>query len=210
MAMAVEAGVASDVSSRCNFEHFAQVNAPPDVFGILQAGGAFSGRYDLAKCSFSQSARGHFRLGLMPDPCFVQLCADAHSFMEFAETMRPMMSGCGSRVVDDYQDSDVSDSDSEVSDDDNPCVQVQFDISADDSEDELLDWYSSSSTVHVVGGTGSIDNNNCHNVSTDDALKTPISDDLMGCAFDRSEKPFDKSPVVSVEAFLEASRYERF
>merc|ERR1712232_620497 len=50
---------------------------------------------------------------------------------------------------------------------------------------------------------GNIDNKNCHIEFTGDTLKMPISDDLMGRAFNGSGKPIDKGPVVLAEDFLD-------
>merc|ERR1712117_504407 len=48
-----------------------------------------------------------------------------------------------------------------------------------------------------------IDNKNCHIEFTGDTLKMPISDDLMGRAFNGSGKPIDKGPAVLAEDFLD-------
>merc|ERR1712232_243847 len=54
-----------------------------------------------------------------------------------------------------------------------------------------------------MGGTSNIDNKNCHIEFTGDTLKMPISDDLMGRAFNGSGKPIDKGPMVLAEEFLD-------
>merc|ERR1712003_578319 len=51
-------------------------------------------------------------------------------------------------------------------------------------------------------GSG-IDNKHCHIEFTGDTLKMPISDDLMGRAFNGSGKPIDKGPMVLAEEFLD-------
>ena len=43
----------------------------------------------------------------------------------------------------------------------------------------------------------------CHIEFTGDTLKMPISDDLMGRAFNGSGKPIDKGPTVLAEDFLD-------
>merc|ERR1711976_709599 len=48
-----------------------------------------------------------------------------------------------------------------------------------------------------------IDNKHCHGELTGDTLKMPISDDLMGRAFNGSGKPIDKGPMVLAEEFLD-------
>merc|ERR1712039_721020 len=57
--------------------------------------------------------------------------------------------------------------------------------------------------VQVFEGTSNIDNKNCHIEFTGDTLKMPISDDLMGRAFNGSGKPIDKGPAVLAEEFLD-------
>jgi len=51
--------------------------------------------------------------------------------------------------------------------------------------------------VQVFEGTSNIDNKNCHIEFTGDTLKMPISDDLMGRAFNGSGKPIDKGLYLS-------------
>merc|ERR1712061_72133 len=57
--------------------------------------------------------------------------------------------------------------------------------------------------VQVFEGTSNIDNKNCHIEFTGDTLKMPISDDLMGRAFNGSGKPIDKGPSVVAEEVLD-------
>merc|ERR1711907_648800 len=57
--------------------------------------------------------------------------------------------------------------------------------------------------VQVFEGTSNIDNKDCHIEFTGDTLKMPISDDLMGRAFNGSGKPIDKGPAVLAEEFLD-------
>jgi vacuolar-type H+-ATPase subunit B/Vma2 len=57
--------------------------------------------------------------------------------------------------------------------------------------------------VQVFEGTSNIDNKHCHIEFTGDTLKMPISDDLMGRAFNGSGKPIDKGPAVLAEDFLD-------
>merc|ERR1711937_135524 len=57
--------------------------------------------------------------------------------------------------------------------------------------------------VQVFEGTSGIDTKHCHIEFTGDTLKMPISDDLMGRAFNGSGKPIDKGPNVLAEEFLD-------
>merc|ERR1711953_1572570 len=68
---------------------------------------------------------------------------------------------------------------------------------------QILEVNKKKAVVQVFEGTSNIDNKNCHIEFTGDTLKMPISDDLMGRAFNGSGKPIDKGPVVLAEDFLD-------
>merc|ERR1711976_660003 len=68
---------------------------------------------------------------------------------------------------------------------------------------QILEVNKKKAVVQVFEGTSNIDNKNCHIEFTGDTLKMPISDDLMGRAFNGSGKPIDKGPVVIAEEFLD-------
>merc|ERR1712178_188345 len=68
---------------------------------------------------------------------------------------------------------------------------------------QILEVNKKKAVVQVFEGTSNIDNKNCHIEFTGDTLKMPISDDLMGRAFNGSGKPIDKGPVVLAEEFLD-------
>ena len=52
----VEAASLAIYDTSCSFEKFARMTASRFVYAFLAAGGAFDGRYDLARCSLRQSA----------------------------------------------------------------------------------------------------------------------------------------------------------
>merc|ERR1712086_942731 len=68
---------------------------------------------------------------------------------------------------------------------------------------QILEVNKKKAIVQVFEGTSNIDNKNCHIEFTGDVLKMPISDDLMGRAFNGSGKPIDKGPAVLAEDFLD-------
>merc|ERR1712110_595745 len=68
---------------------------------------------------------------------------------------------------------------------------------------QILEVNKKKAIVQVFEGTSGIDNKNCHIEFTGDTLKMPISDDLMGRAFNGSGKPIDKGPTVLAEEFLD-------
>jgi len=68
---------------------------------------------------------------------------------------------------------------------------------------QILEVNKKKAVVQVFEGTSGIDNKNCHIEFTGDTLKMPISDDLMGRAFNGSGKPIDKGPIVMAEDFLD-------
>merc|ERR1711971_1318456 len=68
---------------------------------------------------------------------------------------------------------------------------------------QILEVNKKKAVVQVFEGTSGIDNKHCHIEFTGDTLKMPISDDLMGRAFNGSGKPIDKGPIVLAEDFLD-------
>merc|ERR1711935_848900 len=68
---------------------------------------------------------------------------------------------------------------------------------------QILEVNKKKAVVQVFEGTSGIDNKHCHIEFTGDTLKMPISDDLMGRAFNGSGKPIDKGPNVLAEDFLD-------
>ncbi|CAK0858567.1 unnamed protein product [Prorocentrum cordatum] len=66
---------------------------------------------------------------------------------------------------------------------------------------QILEVNKKKAVVQVFEGTSNIDNKNCHIEFTGDTLKMPISDDLLGRAFNGSGKPIDKGPAVLAEDF---------
>ncbi|CAL1137328.1 unnamed protein product [Cladocopium goreaui] len=68
---------------------------------------------------------------------------------------------------------------------------------------QILEVNKKKAVVQVFEGTSNIDNRDCHIEFTGDTLKMPISDDLMGRAFNGSGKPIDKGPAVLAEEFLD-------
>eukprot|EP00396_MALV-II-16_sp_LP-1_P000090 gene90-176_t len=68
---------------------------------------------------------------------------------------------------------------------------------------QILEVNRKKAVVQVFEGTSGVDTKNCHIEFTGDILKMPISDDLMGRAFNGSGKPIDKGPPVLAEDFLD-------
>lgn len=67
---------------------------------------------------------------------------------------------------------------------------------------QILEVNKKRAVVQVFEGTTGIDVKNSHVEFTGDILKMPISDDLMGRAFNGSGKAIDKGPPVLAEDFL--------
>eukprot|EP00392_Amoebophrya_sp_AT5.2_P007916 g7935.t1 len=67
---------------------------------------------------------------------------------------------------------------------------------------QILEVNKKKAVVQVFEGTSGVDVKNTHIEFTGDVLKMPISDDLMGRAFNGSGKPIDKGPPVLAEDFL--------
>ncbi|CAE8652141.1 unnamed protein product, partial [Polarella glacialis] len=68
---------------------------------------------------------------------------------------------------------------------------------------QILEVNKKKAIVQVFEGTSNIDVRDCHIEFTGDTLKMPISDDLMGRAFNGSGKPIDNGPAVLAEEFLD-------
>jgi len=68
---------------------------------------------------------------------------------------------------------------------------------------QILEVHKKKAVVQVFEGTSGIDNKHCHIEFTGDILRMPISDDVMGRAFNGSGKPIDKGPTVLAEDFLD-------
>jgi len=68
---------------------------------------------------------------------------------------------------------------------------------------QILEVNKKKAIVQVFEGTSMIDTKNTHIEFTGDILRMPISDDLMGRAFNGSGKPIDKGPPVLAEDFLD-------
>merc|ERR1712066_470050 len=87
-----------------------------------------------------------------------------------------------------------------------PCYGEIVNVSLADGsvrQGQILEVNKKKAIVQVFEGTSGIDNKNCHIQFTGDTLKMPISDDLMGRAFNGSGKPIDKGPTVLAEDFLD-------
>lgn len=67
---------------------------------------------------------------------------------------------------------------------------------------QILEVNKNKAVVQVFEGTSGIDTKNTHIEFTGDILKMPISEELMGRAFNGSGKPIDKGPPVLAEEFL--------
>jgi len=67
---------------------------------------------------------------------------------------------------------------------------------------QILEVNKKKAVVQVFEGTTGVDVKNTHIEFTGDILKMPITDDLMGRAFNGSGKPIDKGPPVLAEDFL--------
>ena len=67
---------------------------------------------------------------------------------------------------------------------------------------QVLEINGSKAVVQVFEGTSGIDNKHTHCQFTGDVLKMPMSEDMLGRAFDGSGKPKDGVPVLA-EDFLD-------
>jgi len=67
---------------------------------------------------------------------------------------------------------------------------------------QVLEVNKKKAVVQVFEGTSGIDNRDCHVEFTGETMKMPISQDLMGRAFNGCGKPIDKGPNVMAEEYL--------
>jgi V-type H+-transporting ATPase subunit B len=67
---------------------------------------------------------------------------------------------------------------------------------------QVLEVNKKKAIVQVFEGTSGIDNRDCHVEFTGETMKMPISQDLMGRAFNGCGKPIDKGPNVMAEEYL--------
>jgi V-type H+-transporting ATPase subunit B len=67
---------------------------------------------------------------------------------------------------------------------------------------QVLEVNKKKAVVQVFEGTSGIDNRDCHVEFTGDTMKMPISQDLLGRAFNGCGKPIDKGPAVMAEDYL--------
>lgn len=70
-------------------------------------------------------------------------------------------------------------------------------------EGQVLEIKGSRAVVQVFEGTSGIDNRHCHVEFTGDVLRMPISEEMLGRAFNGSGKPIDRGPRVLAEDFLD-------
>ena len=68
---------------------------------------------------------------------------------------------------------------------------------------QVLEIYGTRAVVQVFEGTSGIDNRSCHAGFTGDVLKMPISEEMLGRAFNGSGKAIDKAPPVLAEDYLD-------
>eukprot|EP00919_Chromeraceae_sp_WS-2016_P036690 GHVR01087128.1.p1 GENE.GHVR01087128.1~~GHVR01087128.1.p1 ORF type:complete len:506 (+),score=128.94 GHVR01087128.1:135-1652(+) len=68
---------------------------------------------------------------------------------------------------------------------------------------QILEVAGKKAVVQVFEGTTGIDNRNTHVEFTGDVLRMPISDEMLGRAFNGSGKPIDKGPPVLAEDYLD-------
>eukprot|EP00922_Rhytidocystis_sp_ex-Travisia-forbesii_P038094 GHVS01056741.1.p1 GENE.GHVS01056741.1~~GHVS01056741.1.p1 ORF type:complete len:520 (-),score=60.69 GHVS01056741.1:94-1653(-) len=68
---------------------------------------------------------------------------------------------------------------------------------------QVLEIKGKRAVVQVFEGTSGIDNRHCHVEFTGDTLKMPISEEMLGRAFNGSGKPIDRGPPVMAEDFLD-------
>jgi hypothetical protein len=68
---------------------------------------------------------------------------------------------------------------------------------------QVLEISGTRAVVQVFEGTSGIDNRNCHCEFTGDVLRMPISEEMLGRAFNGSGKAIDNAPPVLAEDFLD-------
>jgi len=67
---------------------------------------------------------------------------------------------------------------------------------------QILEINKGKAVVQVFEGTSGVDTKHCHVEFTGEILKMPISDEMLGRAFNGSGDPIDKGPKVFAEDFL--------
>eukprot|EP00916_Digyalum_oweni_P019103 GHVL01031839.1.p1 GENE.GHVL01031839.1~~GHVL01031839.1.p1 ORF type:complete len:526 (+),score=92.63 GHVL01031839.1:43-1620(+) len=70
---------------------------------------------------------------------------------------------------------------------------------------QVLEVHGKQAVVQVFEGTNGIDNRDCRVEFSGEVLKTPISEEMLGRAFNGSGKPIDKGPPVLAEVYLDIS-----
>lgn len=70
-------------------------------------------------------------------------------------------------------------------------------------EGQVLEIKGSRAVVQVFEGTSGIDNRTCHVQFSGDVLRMPISEEMLGRAFNGSGKPIDRGPPVLAEDYLD-------
>lgn len=70
-------------------------------------------------------------------------------------------------------------------------------------EGQVLEVKGEKAIVQIFEGTSGIDNRSCHVEMTGDVMRIPISEDMLGRAFNGSGKPIDKGPAVLAEDYLD-------
>lgn len=68
---------------------------------------------------------------------------------------------------------------------------------------QVLEIFGSRAVVQVFEGTSGIDNKSCNCRFTGDVLKMPISEEMLGRAFNGSGKAIDHAPPVLAEDYLD-------
>lgn len=74
-------------------------------------------------------------------------------------------------------------------------------------EGQVLEIKGKRAVVQVFEGTSGIDNRHCHAEFRGDVLKMPISEEMLGRAFNGSGKPIDRGPKVLAEDFLDINGF---
>uniref|UniRef100_A0A0G4IAA7 Vacuolar proton pump subunit B n=1 Tax=Chromera velia CCMP2878 TaxID=1169474 RepID=A0A0G4IAA7_9ALVE len=72
---------------------------------------------------------------------------------------------------------------------------------------QVLEIQGKKAVVQVFEGTTGIDNRACHAEFTGDILRMPISEEMLGRAFNGSGKPIDRGPAVLAEDYLDINGY---
>lgn len=72
---------------------------------------------------------------------------------------------------------------------------------------QVLEIKGKRAVVQVFEGTSGIDNRHCHAEFRGDVLKMPISEEMLGRAFNGSGKPIDRGPKVLAEDFLDINGF---